>query len=97
MATEPTENPSSQNWKECFRELAPRLILYARQFVESIADAEDVVQMARRQLWLRPGSAKDRALIDLVDEMATERDGRWALDWAVTRIGIVTWEPRDPD
>jgi RNA polymerase sigma-70 factor (ECF subfamily) len=53
MATEPTENPSSQNWKECFRELAPRLILYARQFVESIADAEDVVQMAFVRWWQR--------------------------------------------
>lgn len=63
----------------------------------SFESREAVVDMARRQLWLRPGSAKDRRLIDLVDEMATERDGRWALDWAVTRIGVVSWAPRDPD
>jgi len=62
----------------------------------SFASREELVQLARRQLWLRPGSAKDRRLIDLVDERATERDGTWALDWAVTRIGIVTWAPRDP-
>jgi len=58
---------------------------------------DDVLQMARRQLWLRPGSPKDRRLMDLVDELTTERDGGWALDWTTTRIGIVTWEPRDRD
>ncbi len=58
---------------------------------------EDLVQMARRQLWLRPASVKDRRLIDIVDDLATERDGRWALLWTATRIGIVSWEPRDPD
>lgn len=53
MSTAPTEDPSNQNWKECFRELAPRLILYARQFVDSVADAEDVVQMAFVRWWQR--------------------------------------------
>ena len=33
----------------------------------------------------------------LVRETATERDGLWSLDWSVTRIGVVAWEPRDPD
>jgi RNA polymerase sigma-70 factor, ECF subfamily len=53
MSASTHENPSSQNWKECFRDLAPRMILYARQFVDSIADAEDVVQMAFVRWWQR--------------------------------------------
>ncbi len=57
---------------------------------------DELVAMACRQLWLTPSSAKDQRLADLVTDLATERDGRWALDWAVTRIGVVTWAPRDP-
>ncbi len=49
--------------------------------------------MARRQLWVRADSAKDRVLQGLVRAGATERDGRWALDWGTSRIGIVSWEP----
>lgn len=41
------------NWKQCFEEVAPRLVLYARQLVESHADAEDVVQMAFVRWWRR--------------------------------------------
>jgi len=61
------------------------------------ATRDELHAMARRQLWLRTGSGKDRRLAELVVEMATERDGTWALDWATSRIGIVSWEPRDPD
>ncbi len=49
---EPETQPEG-DWKSCFRELAPRLVLYARQFVESTADAEDVVQMAFVRWWHR--------------------------------------------
>jgi SAM-dependent methyltransferase len=58
---------------------------------------DDLLTMARRQLWVAPGSAKDRRLSELVERKATQRDGRWALDWTATRIGVVTWEPRDRD
>ncbi len=54
---------------------------------------DDVLAMARRQLWVRPGSAKDAALRELVQDRAEEREGRFALEWGPTRIGIVTWEP----
>ena len=47
--------------------------------------------MARRQLWLNEGSAKDQKLRRLVLETATERDGRWAFEWTPTKIGIVSW------
>lgn len=55
---------------------------------------EDALSMARRQLWLRPGSAKDARLRALARDALTERDGRFAFEWTPTRIGVVTWEPR---
>jgi SAM-dependent methyltransferase len=57
----------------------------------------DVLEKARRQLWVRPGSAKDTLLSGLVAVQATEREGRWALDWRRGRIGIVSWMPRDEE
>ena len=53
MSAPEPETPPAGDWKSCFRELAPRLVLYARQFVESVADAEDVVQMAFVRWWQR--------------------------------------------
>jgi SAM-dependent methyltransferase len=54
---------------------------------------DDLQAMARRQLWVRPGSDKDARLASLVEARATQRDEGWALDWSVTRIGVVSWEP----
>jgi len=54
---------------------------------------DDLLFMARRQLWVRPGSDRDVELQRLVRETASDRDGRWALDWHASKIGIVTWEP----
>lgn len=54
---------------------------------------DEVLAAARRQLWVRPDSAKGINLRRLVHEAASARDGRWALDWNATKIGIVTWEP----
>lgn len=59
----------------------------------TFASLEELVAMARRQLWLRPGSAKDAELERLVQETATTRNGRWALDWRASRIGVVAWGP----
>ncbi|MBX7211136.1 MAG: RNA polymerase sigma factor [Verrucomicrobiaceae bacterium] len=63
----PTEHEPqpSGDWKNCFRELAPRLVLYARQFVDSIADAEDVVQMAFVRWWHRHPDG-DRSQVPLL-------------------------------
>lgn len=54
---------------------------------------DEALAMARRQLWLKEGSAKDLQLRRLVQETVTERDGRYAFDWTPTRIGIVSWSP----
>lgn len=41
------------NWKQCFDQISPNLVLYARQLTPSAADAEDVVQMAFVRWWRR--------------------------------------------
>ncbi len=61
---------------------------------QSYPSRDDVVAFARRQLWVRPGSDKDRALQALLADRITERDGRYALSWQPTRVGVVSWEPR---
>jgi len=43
----------SFDWKRTFEQLAPQLVLYARQLVDSKSDAEDVVQMAFVRWWRR--------------------------------------------
>ena len=60
----------------------------------TFANAEDAHAMARRQLWLKEGSAKEGELRDMVSQTATQRDGRFAFEWTPTRIGIVSWAPR---
>jgi hypothetical protein len=55
---------------------------------------EALLDAARQQLWVRPGSAKDERLRTLLGELATERDGQWAIDWRPVPDGIVSWEPR---
>jgi RNA polymerase sigma-70 factor, ECF subfamily len=38
-------------WRDCYVQLAPKLLLYARQWVGSMTDAEDVVQTAFVRFW----------------------------------------------
>jgi RNA polymerase sigma-70 factor (ECF subfamily) len=52
-----------ENWKSCFSELAPGLLLFARQWVQSAADAEDVVQEAFVKFWRRNHKIENRALL----------------------------------
>src|ERR1044072_7054336 len=37
---------SHENWKSCLSEIGPGLLLFARQWTRSAADAEDIVQEA---------------------------------------------------
>ena len=39
------------NWRACYAQLAPKLVLFARQWVHVMADAEDVVQNAFVKFW----------------------------------------------
>lgn len=52
-----------EDWKLCFAEAAPGLVLFARQFVHSSADAEDIVQDAFVRFWRKQHSVKNRALL----------------------------------
>ncbi len=52
-----------EDWKTCFAEAAPGLVLFARQFVRSSADAEDIVQEAFVRFWRKQHSVQNRALL----------------------------------
>jgi RNA polymerase sigma-70 factor (ECF subfamily) len=54
---------SHENWKNCFSEVAPGLLLFARQWVHSAADAEDIVQEAFVKFWRRNHNINNRALL----------------------------------
>ncbi len=45
-------------WKTCYRELAPKLLLFARQWVAEPAEAEDVVQVAFVKFWKKQPEAR---------------------------------------
>ena len=51
------------DWKVCFSEAGPGLVLFARQFVRSVADAEDIVQEAFVRFWRKQHSINNRALL----------------------------------
>ncbi len=52
-----------ESWKTSFSELAPGLLLFARQWVRSGADAEDIVQEAFVKFWRRNHNIDNRALL----------------------------------
>src|ERR1043166_2237764 len=52
-----------EDWKVCFSELGPGLLLFARQWVQSAADAEDIVQEAFVRFWRRNHSIEKRGLL----------------------------------
>lgn len=52
---------------------------------------DQLLEALRRLLWLRPGSAKDRHLVRLLGERASERDGLWDVDWTPLQDGVVSW------
>lgn len=49
---------SDANWRQCYQQLAPKLLLFARQWVASAADAEDVVQNGFVRFWRHQPSAQ---------------------------------------
>jgi RNA polymerase sigma-70 factor (ECF subfamily) len=58
------ENVSTdENWKTSFCQLAPGLVLFARQWTRSAADAEDIVQEAFVKFWRRHHDIANRGLL----------------------------------
>ncbi len=51
-------NTAAEPWKICYQQLAPKLLLYARQWMASPADAEDVVQTAFVRFWRKNPDAQ---------------------------------------
>src|SRR6266513_3889098 len=54
---------SHADWKSCFSEIGPGLLLFARQWARSAADAEDIVQEAFVKFWRRNHKINNRALL----------------------------------
>ncbi len=52
-----------EDWKACFCQHAPGLVLFARQWVRTPADAEDIVQEAFVRFWRKQHSPENRALL----------------------------------
>jgi RNA polymerase sigma-70 factor (ECF subfamily) len=52
-----------EDWRVCFSSVAPGLLLFARQWLRSSADAEDVVQEAFVRFWRRNHNIANRALL----------------------------------
>src|SRR2546423_1030743 len=52
-----------EDWKVCFSEVGPGLLLFARQWVQSVADAEDIVQEAFVRFWRKNQSIENRGLL----------------------------------
>ena len=53
----------NENWKACFSQFAPGLLLFARQWVRTQADAEDIVQDAFVKFWRRNHRIDNRGLL----------------------------------
>ncbi len=54
---------TDENWKTCFSQLAPGLLLFARQWARSSADAEDIVQEAFVRFWRKQHDIANRGLL----------------------------------
>jgi RNA polymerase sigma-70 factor, ECF subfamily len=54
---------TDENWKICFCQLAPGLVLFARQWARSSADAEDIVQEAFVRFWKTQRDISNRGLL----------------------------------
>ncbi len=57
------------------------------------ASMESLLAMARRQLWVNPGSEKDITLQRLLHERAEEHEGQFGLGSLGLQIGVITWSP----
>ena len=51
------------DWKTCFTQLGPALLLFARRWTNCRAEAEDIVQEAFVRFWRRQHSIENRALL----------------------------------
>ena len=89
---------TDEDWKTCFAQLGPGLLLFARRWTNCRADAEDIVQEAFVRFWRRQHSIKNRALLySAVRSTALDRlrgeQRRARREAAVARDGAEQVEP----
>ncbi len=81
--------------------LLARRRLFEVRFVarspQTFSSPDELVALARRQLWTRPGSARDEVLQAVLRERVVAREGRVAASWDPVRVGVVTWSPASAD
>ena len=68
------------------------LHLFAREPIAHVTP-EGPLAWLYQQLFVAPDTAKGRRLAGLARDAITERQGRWALSWAATSLGVVAWRP----
>ena len=79
------------NWRSCFAELGPGLLLFARQWVRSAADAEDVVQEAFVKFWRRKHQIDPASVAAATSGVASNR----GLLYAIVRSTALDFIRRD--
>lgn len=72
-----TSDPLPRDWAGLFDAMAPRLRLYARQFLDQPSEADDVVQNVFLAAWKRSQGEASRVELPLLFVMCRSR----ALDW----------------
>jgi SAM-dependent methyltransferase len=53
-----------------------------------------MLSFLRQQLFIEPNGKKDLLLKKILKEQMVEQNGRFALSWKPTKLGIVSWVPR---
>jgi SAM-dependent methyltransferase len=60
----------------------------------SHSNREMMLPFLRQQLFIEAGGKKDQLLKQLLEEQATQRNGRFSLNWQPGQVGIVSWKTR---
>jgi RNA polymerase sigma-70 factor (ECF subfamily) len=90
---------SHEDWRTCFAQLGPALLLFARRWTNCHADAEDIVQEAFVRFWRRQHAIGNRALLyaavrsAALDRLRSEQR-RARREAAMARDGTAQVEPQ---
>jgi len=71
-------------------------VQFTQRWAQVFPAFEDLLALARRQLWTRPGSAADERLRAALAQRVVRRDGGFAASARPARLGIVSWTTEGP-
>jgi SAM-dependent methyltransferase len=71
-------------------------VRFTQRWAQVFPDFDDLLALARRQLWTRPDSAADERLRAALEQRVVRRDGGFAATARPARLGIVTWTTEGP-